>query len=199
MSDCHLTRIKRSKGVTMVEISLGLAISAIVVASVYTGMKGSLRRNEITVNADLIVEMVTAARASYGQRGIFNQLTTSAAVQSGLIPRQYLRVNLADGEAANSYGGSIELEALNVFNTYAYLRFDAVPADQCMPLVMAVNDAVQGISVTNIDTNAKPTAAEDWNVKPHGEQSKLDVEKLRVACELEPSSNLHFSFNRGSS
>jgi Tfp pilus assembly protein PilE len=191
-------RAGRSKGITLVEVAIGLTISALVLAVSYSAAQSGFRRNEITANADSIVEIVTAARAAYGQRGLFNQLNTQLALQSGLFPHQYLRTTQVGNDAVNSYGAPIALEAFDVSNSFAYLRFEGVPADQCMPLVMAVSDIMQGIAVTRIGVTAKPGSNAEWNVKQHADHSVLDISALEAACTLYSQSNLHFSFTRGS-
>ena len=79
-------RKRRAKGLTLVETALGLAISAVVVATAHAAMRESFRKNEITENSNLIVDIVAAARSTFGQRGLFNEISTPLAVKSGLFP-----------------------------------------------------------------------------------------------------------------
>jgi Tfp pilus assembly protein PilE len=136
---------KHQDGITLVEVAIGLAIGAVILATAFAGFQANARRTEVQQNSQLISEMVADAKSLFGQTNRYSQLSTGAAIAARVIPVN----NHVDGETAiNSYGGAIELAPATAgSNDMAMLTFNNVPKNQCADLAMSVERSVAGIAI----------------------------------------------------
>lgn len=141
---------KHQDGITLVEVAIGLAIGAVILATAFAGFQANARRTEVQQNSQLISEMVADAKSLFGQTNRYSQLTTAAAIAARVIPVNNHVAPTGGGaaqEAINSYGGAIDLASAAGSNDMATLTFDKVPNNQCADLVMSVERAVAGIEI----------------------------------------------------
>lgn len=158
------------QGITLIEVSIGLLIAAIVAAAAFVAFQSNSRRQEVQENVAEISVQIGEAQQKYGRTVNFDGVITTLAINSGTI------------EQLNSYGGLVCLTGSNNFvpadglptalsgnttcptadnatapaNTnIAVLQWMEVPTSQCIDLVTATLDGARDVYVgtTNVRAN----------------------------------------------
>ena len=180
---------KVQKGITLVEVSVGLLIAAIVAAAAFVAFQDNSRRQEVRENVAEITVQITEAKQKFGRTVAFDNLNTGLALQSGTI------------DQFNSYGGNVCMNgalggtaidgtfdacaagtAVGGPNDVAVLQWRNVPEEQCLDLVTSTLEGsremyagleatagqqlrVNGVTdLTNIAAACDPTPATDGEV-----------------------------------
>ncbi len=139
--------VSKVKGLTLVEVAIGLAISAVVVATAYAGFESNARRNEVRANANAITEIISGAKKTFGSSPTgYENVTTGVLLTSNVIPKSMQ--DATGATAKNSYGGNIELTSgFTATRELLSLDWKSVPAKQCMDLAMALSNSVESLEV----------------------------------------------------
>ncbi len=183
VKESHRLKIKRSFiGVTLIEITIGLAIAAVVVAIAYRGYEQNASRNQVIEDSRLIAEMMSDIINNFGPSSKFGDLSTAIVITSGTIPSRYIDRTTNPPTARNQYGGEIFVAPVGVSDTFAYIRYEKVPKRNCMGLVMLIAPSAQGLAVRPSVDNSPPVAAADWNIKLFDTSSTVDLNELNTVC-----------------
>jgi prepilin-type N-terminal cleavage/methylation domain-containing protein len=161
--------LAKQKGFTMVELTIVLAIAAVILAGVFVLLQRNFRKVDINDNVKIITEIASDLQAKYGRTNQYGNITTAIAVQSRTIPAE-LRVP-GTTTATNSYGGAVTVSpvTLTAANDAASLSWANVPQEHCMDLVNSLQNLARRITVAG--TIVKPT------------DSSLNTGTLATSCE----------------
>jgi len=182
MSNLNAQRRRRQRGLTMVELSVVLVIAALLIAAVFTGLRGNQRRVELQNNATLITQIASALRAQFGRTGRYANTTLALAVQSRAIPEE-LRIGTGT-TAQNGYGGTLGLAPATcaVANDCLDLTWPRVPQAQCMDLVIGTQSVARRIQVNAVDVKAL--------------DGQLNLANLATNCEAAGAPTVIYSIGR---
>lgn len=134
---------RQQRGITLIEVSIGLIIAAIIAAAAFIAFQNNSRRAEIRDNARQITEVISETKQKIGlPNGDYTNLTEDIALQAAILD-----------SAENSYGGEILLAPVGTPPLEARLTWPAVPEDQCIDLLVASAEGVnafQGVGGADI-------------------------------------------------
>lgn len=128
-------------GITLIEVSIGLIIAAIIAAAAFIAFQNNARRSEVQDNSRQITEIISETKQKFGLTTGYEGLTNDLAIQAAILPSILEGENLVP--ANNSYGGAITLAGVDA-NT-ATLTWADVEGDQCTDIVLSVADGVTDI------------------------------------------------------
>lgn len=137
-------------GITLIEVSIGLIIAAIIAAAAFIAFQNNSRRAETQDNIKQITEVISETKQKFGIPTGYTPAGNTAAVD--LRP---LAANVGIFDVAapvNSYGGTIALSGINP-NTAA-LAWPSVDQEQCTDIVLNSADGV--IAITSAAAGAAP-------------------------------------------
>lgn len=173
---------KAQKGITLIEVSIGLLIAAVVAAAAFVAFQSNSRRQEVQENVAEVSVQIGEAQQKYGRTVNYDGVTTALAIDSGTL------------EELNSYGGLVCLTGADNFSAtdglptalsgitacpttdsatapantnVVVLQWLDVPEDQCIDLVTATLDGSRDVYVGT-------TAIRDAGVN--------DVAAMQTAC-----------------
>lgn len=128
---------RKQSGITLIEVSIGLIIAAIVAAAAFIAFQNNARRTEVQDNIKQITEVISETKQKVGTTSGYTGLSNTIAGQLAI-----LQVN-ADGDALNSYDGAVILDDVDADN--ATLTWSNVEGDQCTDIALAVANGVNTI------------------------------------------------------
>lgn len=177
---------KAQQGITLVEVSVGLLIAAIVAAAAFVAFQDNSRRQEVRENVADITVQITEAKQKFGRTVAYENLTTGLALQSGTI------------DQFNSYGGNVclngALAGTAIDGTYdacgagnaaggpndiAVLQWRNIPEEQCLDLVTSTLDGSREMYV-GLEATAGQTLRAN-NV--------TDLTNVAAACDPTPGTD----------
>ncbi|MDX1668284.1 MAG: type 4 pilus major pilin [Limnobacter sp.] len=182
----NAARLKKQaqKGITLVEVSVGLLIAAIVAAAAFVAFQDNSRRQEVRENVAEITVQITEAKQKFGRTVAYDALDTALALQSGTI------------DQFNSYGGNICMNGAaagtaidNLYdacgagssvggpNDVAVLQWDNIPEAQCLDLVTSTLEGSREMYVGLAD-------AAGSQLRTNG---VTDLTDLATACDPDPA------------
>jgi prepilin-type N-terminal cleavage/methylation domain-containing protein len=175
--------VSKVKGLTLVEVAIGLAISAVVVATAYAGFESNARRNEVRANANAITEIISGAKKTFGSSPTgYEGVDLTQLIISNVIPKS---MHVTDTTAKNSYGGAIDVAGTTDRETLT-LSWPNVPSKQCMDLAMALSNSVESLKVGSTTVKAN-----------RDDEISLDAATgLTSACSNNAAVDFEFSFKR---
>lgn len=144
---------KEQLGITLIEVSIGLIIAAIVAAVAFIAFQNNARRNEVRENVTAITEIIAEAKQKFGRTNQYTALngandTTDPAVVSSTIPRNISTSGNSYGVRPILYGSTSAAVAETTVGNFATLAWGGVPADQCYDLVSSVAQAANNIYIS---------------------------------------------------
>jgi type II secretory pathway pseudopilin PulG len=151
---------KHQAGITLIEVSVGLIIAAVVAAAAFIAFQNNTRRNEVQSNTQSIAETVAELKQKFGRTNLFNTITTAQAISSAAISPNLVTSSTT---AANSYNGTISVGNGGLAagdNSSAVLVWSNVPKAQCLDLLIGVESGAAAINVAaagTADATATPT------------------------------------------
>lgn len=171
---------RKQSGITLIEVSIGLIIAAIVAAAAFIAFQNNARRTEVQDNIKQITEVISETKQKVGINGGaagYTGLTADLAATLGI---------LQSPDQLNSYGQTIELDAdtTDAVNL-AVLSWDGVEGDQCTDIVLAVGAAATGIT----------NGANAWDLETDG---PISLANASTVCGTDPDvvANLDITFGR---
>ena len=182
MLTSHTLNIRRQqRGITLIEVSIGLIIAAIIAAAAFIAFQNNSRRSEVRDNIQQLTEMISEAKQKFGKSNQFNGLTTQTAIASAVIPPN---LALGDLAASNSYEGPIEFTPNGVASVD--ILWGGVPEEQCLDLVVGLQTAALQVTIDGEPTFdgavlpvVDPTTG---NVTTEGVPGGFNVETATAAC-----------------
>ncbi len=173
---------RKQSGITLIEVSIGLIIAAIVAAAAFIAFQNNARRTEVQDNIKQLTEIITETKQKVGISTGYDGLDTPAAVQLALLPST---IDSATGDrvvAKNSYDGAGAISLVGTTADVATLTWPDVPADQCGDI--ALNVAPQAQSVAGSGTAV---------TVENGAISSADIINI---CNADGDTALVFTFGR---
>lgn len=205
----------KQAGITLIEVSIGLIIAAIVAAVAFIAFQNNSRRNEVRENVAAITEVIAEAKQKFGRTGTFGELgkpvventNPDIAVTSGVI-------SSLQASQGNSYGGGVRLynstltgqSGAGLTAEYATLFWGQVTANQCYDIVSSLAGASLDIYVDATPDARTPTAiasATDLSAAGSasvfiGEPKRFAAEEANKVCDtIVENADVYFVFNRG--
>lgn len=182
---------KKQRGITIVEVSIGLIIAAILAAAAYLSFENNNRRNAVKSNVNTLTEMGAELKTKFGRTNRYGQVNTEVAIQSATIPP-----DLRDGAnltAANTYGGAIVVGPAQVQtpNDAVAVVWNSVPQDQCVDLAVGVDPAVREIAILapGVTAIASPYTSAIKDQSVGSAVQELDIAELATECDTVGAAN----------
>lgn len=137
MTSHTLNARRKQSGITLIEVSIGLIIAAIVAAAAFIAFQNNARRTEVQDNIKQITEIISETKQKIGSTSGYTGLSNTIAAQLAI---------LTSATVNNSYGGDIQLAEVTTDDNLATLAWPDVEADQCSDLVLAVANGVNSFT-----------------------------------------------------
>lgn len=135
LSSTTLNTRRQQRGITLIEVSIGLIIAAIIAAAAFIAFQNNARRSETQDNIKVITEYIAETKQKFGlTTGYTAGDFRAQAFQAGVLPV---------AAPANSYGGVIALNGINANS--AVMTWPSVEEDQCLDIVLNAQDGVLAI------------------------------------------------------
>lgn len=142
---------RKQSGITLIEVSIGLIIAAIVAAAAFIAFQNNARRTEVQDNIKQITEVISETKQKVGSTTGYAGLDNAKAAQLAI---------LSDADLNNSYGEPILLAVDTVDDNLAVLTWPNVEGDQCSDIALAVANGVttvDGVGDPQTVTNGQLT------------------------------------------
>jgi type II secretory pathway pseudopilin PulG len=130
MTNC---RRRGERGLTLIEASMVLALSAVVVAGVMLYYQSASDNNKLQSAESLLGGIQTAVQAVYAGRHEYTGLTTSTIANSNGIPSN-LRDNAGNVHTPWQGNVAVAMSTLGGKNDRYYIEFFSVPLGACAQL-----------------------------------------------------------------
>lgn len=131
---------RKQSGITLIEVSIGLIIAAIVAAAAFIAFQNNARRTEVQDNIKQITEVISETKQKVGSTTGYTGLNNEVAAQLAILT--------AD-DVVNSYGEGIILAVDATDENLAVLTWPNVEGDQCSDITLAIANGVT--SITGVD------------------------------------------------
>ena len=130
---------RKQSGITLIEVSIGLIIAAIVAAAAFIAFQNNARRSEVQDNIKQITEIISETKQKVGATSGYAGLNNTIAAQLSI---------LSSATVDNSYGGAIQFAAACATDdSLATLSWPNIEGDQCSDLALAVANGVNSFTV----------------------------------------------------
>lgn len=144
---------RQQRGITLIEVSIGLIIAAIIAAAAFIAFQNNQRRSEVRENVATITATLAEMQQKFGRTSNYLNLSTNIGLTSGTI------------EETNSYNGLIGLcsgvagsldcdspaEDADVTTNVGILTWANVPQDQCLDLVSSTMQGAATVLVGEVE------------------------------------------------
>lgn len=170
----------QGRGFSLLEVSLALAAAAAIGTATFLVFRPSSTVAAVRVEQGNLRDLSQAVENSFGLVGTFASVNTARVSEDGLVPSAMLRA----GSFRNSWGGSVEVAATEVFqpNDAFAIAYPSVPSDACVGLAGAVADSV-------------------WDLRVGGHSvfsaGSLDPAALASRCSGDGNANMVFIYHSG--
>jgi len=124
---------RKQSGITLIEVSIGLIIAAIVAAAAFIAFQNNARRTEVQDNIKQITEVISETKQKVGSTTGYTGLDNDVAAQLAI---------LTSNDVVNSYGEQIILAVDATDDNLAVLTWPNVEGDQCSDIALAVANGV---------------------------------------------------------
>lgn len=130
---------RKQSGITLIEVSIGLIIAAIVAAAAFIAFQNNARRTEVQDNIKQITEVISETKQKIGSTSGYAGLNNTVAAQLAIL-------DAVDQD--NSYGQDIVLAEVTGNENSATLTWTGVEGDQCSDIALAVANGVTSFTGT---------------------------------------------------
>ncbi|ELO0743112.1 pilus assembly protein [Escherichia coli] len=147
---------KMEKGLSLIEASMVLALSAIVVSGVMFYYQSASDSNKTQNTVSQVMSVMSAINGLYVGQASYNGLSDTVLYNSSAVPANYKGSN---GVINNPFGGRLHV-APNNGGGYALL-LDGVPQSSCVNIAsMNLGTSLQGVGVgVNSMTSSTPSVS----------------------------------------
>lgn len=145
----NLRKNKMEKGLSLIEASMVLALSAIVVSGVMFYYQSASDSNKTQNTVSQVMSVMSAINGLYVGQASYTGLTDAVLYTSSAVPENYK--DKSKQQINNPFGGKLTVAALNG-GGYT-LTLDRVPKSSCVNIAsMNLGTSLQGVGVgvTNI-------------------------------------------------
>lgn len=138
----NLRKNKMEKGLSLIEASMVLALSAIVVSGVMFYYQSASDSNKTQNTVSQVMSVMSAINGLYVGQASYGSLSNEVLYNSSAVPANY---KAAGGKINNPFGGELSVAPNNVGYT---LRLDGVPKSSCVNIAsMNLGTSLQGVGV----------------------------------------------------
>jgi prepilin-type N-terminal cleavage/methylation domain-containing protein len=138
MTSHTLNARRKQSGITLIEVSIGLIIAAIVAAAAFIAFQNNARRTEVQDNIKQITEVISETKQKVGSTSGYTGLDNAVAGQLAILTVD------ADDNSLNSYDGNVILADID--DNVASLTWSDIEGDQCTDIMLAVANGVTGVA-----------------------------------------------------
>lgn len=158
-----LRKNKMEKGLSLIEASMVLALSAIVVSGVMFYYQSASDSNKTQNTVSQVMSVMSAINGLYVGQASYSGLSDTVLYSSSAVPANYKG---STGEINNPFGGKLHV-AQNTDNSGGYaLLLDGVPQSSCVNIAsMNLGTSLQGVGVGPNIMNNKSTSVKLAAVK----------------------------------
>ncbi|MDP3273348.1 type 4 pilus major pilin [Limnobacter sp.] len=128
---------RKQSGITLIEVSIGLIIAAIVAAAAFIAFQNNARRTEVQDNIKQITEVISETKQKIGSTSGYAGLDNTVATQLAILTAI---------DQDNSYGGDITLADVDGNENLATLTWTGVEGDQCTDIILAVANGITNVT-----------------------------------------------------
>ncbi|MBB7505022.1 pilus assembly protein [Escherichia coli] len=137
---------KDELGLSLIESSMVLALSAIVVSGVMFYYQSASDSNKTQNTTSEIMSAVSAVNGLYVGQSNYDGLQKSVLSHSSAIPENY---KASDGSISNPFGGQLDVAPSTDKTKYA-LQLSSIPASSCVNIAsMNLGTSMVGVAVSN--------------------------------------------------
>lgn len=145
----------KSKGFTIIEIVIVLAVIAVLALGVVAAAGGLFSGAKAKNEAQAMQTMIQGVKKLYSTTATFGSLTTQVVLDKGLVPNS---MN-ADPAILNAWGGNITFTPQGGSPQFMVLSTTAVPSAECVDLINELSEMSVTIGTAASTTNAKANGA----------------------------------------
>ncbi|ENU4537899.1 type 4 pilus major pilin [Escherichia coli] len=149
---------KMEKGLSLIEASMVLALSAIVVSGVMFYYQSASDSNKTQNTVSQVMSVMSAINGLYVGQASYNGLSDTVLYNSSAVPANYK--GSTAGVINNPFGGRLHV-APNTGNSGGYaLLLDGVPQSSCVNIAsMNLGTSLQGVGVGTSMTSSTQTVS----------------------------------------
>ena len=146
---------KMEKGLSLIEASMVLALSAIVVSGVMFYYQSASDSNKTQNTVSQVMSVMSAINGLYVGQASYDGLSDTVLYNSSAVPTNYK--GSSAGVINNPFGGRLHV-APNTGNSRGYaLLLDGVPQSSCVNIAsMNLGTSLQGVGVNVTNPNDNP-------------------------------------------
>ncbi|NEX64221.1 type 4 pilus major pilin [Noviherbaspirillum galbum] len=142
--------LQRQRGLTAIELIIGLAVIGLVIAGVAITAQTMFRDQRVNSEVQRALLMQQKARAYLATSTTTANFSDNVAINASIVP-----ADAVNGTAINSkFGGTITFNPATLATTTDGLAvtYKSVPAKDCINFAKAVGDSFAGIAITTSPT-----------------------------------------------
>lgn len=160
----NLRKNKMEKGLSLIEASMVLALSAIVVSGVMFYYQSASDSNKTQNTVSQVMSVMSAINGLYVGQASYTGLTDNVLYNSSAVPENYK--DKSNKTINNPFGGKLKVAALDA-GGYT-LTLDGVPQSSCVNIAsMNLGTSLQGVGVkVSSSKTLTPKALNGGNPKP---------------------------------
>ncbi|WP_394672222.1 type 4 pilus major pilin [Limnobacter sp.] len=158
MTSHTLNARRKQSGITLIEVSIGLIIAAIIAAAAFIAFQNNQRRNEVQDNIKQLTEVITETKQKVGITTGYAGFTEANAIQLAILEASAV----ATVPAKNSYSGAGEITMTGAADGETVtLTWPDVPSNQCADISLSVSGQVQSVNGQDTVNGSLPVASLD--------------------------------------
>lgn len=139
----NLRKNKMEKGLSLIEASMVLALSAIVVSGVMFYYQSASDSNKTQNTVSQVMSVMSAINGLYVGQASYTGLTDAVLYNSSAVPENYK--DKSTQQINNPFGGKLKVAAVNGGYT---LTLEKVPKSSCVNIAsMNLGTSLQGVGV----------------------------------------------------
>lgn len=160
----NLRKNKMEKGLSLIEASMVLALSAIVVSGVMFYYQSASDSNKTQNTVSQVMSVMSAINGLYVGQASYTGLTDNVLYNSSAVPENYK--DKSNKTINNPFGGKLKVVALDA-GGYT-ITLDGVPQSSCVNIAsMNLGTSLQGVGVKVPSSKTlTPKALNGGNPKP---------------------------------
>lgn len=157
----NLRKNKMEKGLSLIEASMVLALSAIVVSGVMFYYQSASDSNKTQNTVSQVMSVMSAINGLYVGQASYTGLTDDVLLNSSAVPENYK--DKTNNKINNPFGGKLHVVQNNGAGGGYALLLDGVPKSSCVNIAsMNLGTSLQGVGVeVNAMKSAGSTVALD--------------------------------------
>lgn len=161
------------RGLTLIEASMVLALSAVVIAGAVMYYNSAAENNKIQRAQGLLGAIQAGVSSVYATRPTYTGLGTPTLTASTAVPRTFISGTGAAAQIVNPWGGTVHVVPGTNGREYS-VTFPNVPKGACG--VMAGSDLGNSLIAVAVDDDATDTAGTKGNLVPGSGTFAADVD-----------------------